>query len=198
MGAQRIEESVSSNLPEALLSAEFHYLTQAAFQANEDRARSSQFFLLTFGTFIAGLFSVQRSVPDPQPLNTALAFAFALLTLFGVLTNLQLARLRQAWLESARAMNQLKAHWGGTSTEFERTFRWRQETLPAAFNPKSLGFLQAVTVSLLSGLAAGASIGFSALASGSTAIPWTAATFAGLAALVVALVLGYWLPLRRA
>jgi hypothetical protein len=43
----------------SVLSAEFSYIAQTAFQANEDRARASQFFFLSFATIIAAIYSTQ-------------------------------------------------------------------------------------------------------------------------------------------
>ena len=55
--------------------AEFNYIAQTAFQANEDRARVSEFFLISFGTFLAALFSSQI-FNDPKTANIVFSIIF--------------------------------------------------------------------------------------------------------------------------
>jgi hypothetical protein len=42
-----------------VITAEYGYIAQTAFQANEDRARAWQYFFVTFATLIAALLSTQ-------------------------------------------------------------------------------------------------------------------------------------------
>ncbi len=69
-----------------LLVAEFNYIAESAFQANEDRARVSQFFFVTFGTFIAAIFSSLLSNVSLQTIYTAFAIVFFVVTCLGGLT----------------------------------------------------------------------------------------------------------------
>ena len=93
-----------------LLAAEFNYIAQTATQANEDRARVSSFYLIAVGSLIAALLGTQLFDPETFTPTVKLIFSgvFALLTLLGASTVMQLAQLRSAWYESARAMNQIK------------------------------------------------------------------------------------------
>jgi len=91
-----------------LLSSEYEYIAQSAFQANEDRARVSTYYVVTFGTLVAALFSLQIDNDALGNLHRALVVVFLTLSLFGLSTLLQLVRLRQAWIESVRALNQIK------------------------------------------------------------------------------------------
>jgi hypothetical protein len=45
--------------PNDLLQSEFNYIAQTAFQANEDRARVTTFYLVNLGGFAAALYSSQ-------------------------------------------------------------------------------------------------------------------------------------------
>jgi hypothetical protein len=45
--------------PNAILSNEFCYIAQTAFQANEDRAHVAQYYLVTAGTLLAALLTGQ-------------------------------------------------------------------------------------------------------------------------------------------
>ena len=49
-----------------ILQAEFNYIAQTAFQANEDRARVTTFYLVNLGGFVAALYSSQVA-NSPQP-----------------------------------------------------------------------------------------------------------------------------------
>lgn len=180
-----------------LIVAEHGYIAQTAFQANEDRARASQYFFVTFATLAAAVLSTQVNASDPGPLYIAFCVIFVLLTILGLLTVLELVRLRQAWLESVRAMNQIKAEMVKSHPDLARYFRWTAETVPPAFKATSFGFLQAISVSLLSGLALGTALVFGLLAGGAGAIPWAIAVGAGLIVAGAILGLGYVRPLLK-
>src|SRR5512141_1827517 len=83
---------------EPLLQAELDYITQTAFQANEDRARVSSFYLVAVGSLVAALFGTQfvDQNLDPRLIAGAFCSLFFVLTALGTLTTLQLARLRAA------------------------------------------------------------------------------------------------------
>jgi hypothetical protein len=121
-----------------LLSAEFSYIAQTAFQANEDRSRSSQFFLITFGTFLAALLSTQFDNVDLKQIYLAFAVAFVALAGFGALTILQITRLREAWMESVRAMNVIKDGLFEECPELRRCFRWTSESIRLDLRPGAL------------------------------------------------------------
>lgn len=145
-----------------LLIAEFEYIGQTAFQAGEDRSRITSFYLITSGSLVAAILGTQADdLQDPQ---TYFAFAalFFVLAFSGVLTLLQLVRLRQAWAESARAMNQIKEYYVEHLRELDlaRALRWRMTTLPRAEKPWSVAYLLALQVASLGGIILGAAVMF--------------------------------------
>lgn len=180
-----------------IVAAEFNYIAQTAFQANEDRARAWQYFFVTFATLLAALLSTQVDAGIQQQLYMAFVVIFILLAALGLITILQLVRLRQAWLESVRAMNQIKAQLIAGDPSLVAYFRWRDDTVPTAFKWRSFGFLQALSVALLSGLAVGAAVAFGALALGAVVVPWAFGLIAAAAAAVLILWLGYVHPLKK-
>ncbi|MBX7253195.1 MAG: hypothetical protein K1X50_14535 [Candidatus Promineofilum sp.] len=184
-------------LARAIITAEYSYVAQTAFQANEDRARAWQYFFVTFATLIAALLSTQIEGIDRRQLYLTFVIIFALLAGLGLITILQLVRLRQAWLESVRAMNKIKDRLIADDSELATYFRWTAATVPPAFKLRSFGFLQAVSVALLSGLAVGAAIAFVALAGGQAAVPWAISLLIGGASAAGILWLGYVRPLQR-
>jgi hypothetical protein len=144
---------------EVLLKSELEYIVQTAFQANEDRARVSSFFLVAVGSLVAALFSTQlldKNI-EPRLLPWAFCALFFVLTLLGTLTILQLARLRATWHDSMLAMNQIKDYWIQQSGDkhLKEAFRWDTSTLPHKFKTRSVSYFQAVEVALLSGLTFG-------------------------------------------
>ena len=182
-------------LARSVIAAEFGYIAQTAFQANEDRARAWQYFFVTFATLIAALLSTQVAESVRQQLYWTFVVVFGLLSVLGLITILQLVRLRQAWLESVRAMNQIKERLIADDPSLADYFRWRNSTVPEPFKARSFGFLQAVSVALLSGLALGAAVAFGALAGGAVVVPWGWSLLSAATASALILVLGYIRPL---
>lgn len=141
-----------------ILTAEFEYIAQTAFQANEDRARVTNLYLITLGGLVATVLGANATGGSLPGIYWILVVMFLLLAADSVLTLLQLARLRLAWGESLRAMNQIKAFCVTWYPELEKAFRWRTETMPAMDNPRSVGLLLALQVALLGGVALGVAV----------------------------------------
>ncbi len=176
-------------LPEEFLAAEFSYIANSAFQANEDRSKAASFFLVAVGSLVAAIFGTQLLTGTPQQLLIAyrsLAGLFFVLTLLGGLTVAQLARLRLAWLEAARAMNQMKdfvaEHHQGLN--LKQAFRWRSETLPKEFKADSISFYSTLEVTLLSALTFGAFVYFSMMSVNRLDGIWLIAIGAGAVAFI--------------
>ena len=170
--------------PNKILVAEFNYIAESAFQANEDRARVWQYYLATVGTFVVALFSM-KEIPYEWIKLVRMAFgvAFVVLAMVGYLTLQQLIRLRSAWIESAKAMNQIKDFYADR-LNLAGAFRWRTTTLPKAGKKDSLAFLLALTVMVVDAFALMLALGFFGLAINETRGLW-----AGIGVGVVAAVL---------
>ena len=145
-----------------LLAAEYEYITQTAGQANEDRARVASFYLVAVGSLVAALFGTQFSNEETYTQTVKIMFSglFVLLTLLGVSTVMQLARLRGAWYEAMQALNQIKDFAVQQSPELKQAFRWTSETLPPKYKIGSVSHYQASEVSLIGGLMFGAAVFF--------------------------------------
>lgn len=166
-----------------LLAAEYNYIAQTANQANEDRARVSSFYLIAVGSLIAALFGTQFFMSGSFDPTVSIMFSglFLLLTLLGISTVLQLARLRAAWHESMLAMNQLKDFMVQQSPELASAFRWKTSTLPSKYKTNSVSYYQAVEVALIGGLMSGAGIFFllQALFRGALVFHWPVSAIFG-------------------
>ncbi len=177
------------------LTAEFQYIAQTAFQAQEDRARVSEFFLISIGSLIAAIISSQINQLNIILLARWLVVIFGVVAVLGMLTVLHLARLRTAWLESVRAMNSMKDALIRECPTLADCFSWQTATIPSPFKAWSVGFLLALEVSILSGVVIGAAVFAGATASGvEITIPW----LIGIASLsvVIYMLCFYYLPLK--
>jgi len=154
--------------PNAILTAEFNYIAQTAFQANEDRARVTNFYLITLAGFVAAILGMRFESLLVPHVYWAFVALFAILALVSLLTLLQLVRLRQAWFDSVSAMNHLKDYYARhvAGPPLEEAFAWKAGTLPARYKPWSVGYLLALQVALLGGAALGAALIFVGLTMG--------------------------------
>lgn len=154
----------SSGTPDEILTSEFNYIANTAFQANEDRARATSFYLVTFGSFIAALVSAQLDLAPGQAswLDWSFVGLFAALALMGLVTVLELARLRASWFESVKAMNAIKEYYIARHPDLAEAITWRTQSdaMPGRLKLTSIGFLMALQVAFLGGAALGAEVFF--------------------------------------
>jgi hypothetical protein len=149
-----IRPPVETHLLDAstILGKEFDYARTTASEALDDRHRMIDFYLVFTGIVVTGVLSVlNRDGGVPDIVGTVLLW---FLCGIGWLYFLKLIRLRQAWHDSARAMNRIKDFYIQHAKEFapdvlERAFRWRSETLPAPEKPWTLHFFSAMLIGLI-------------------------------------------------
>ena len=146
--------------PNDLLQNEFNYIAQTAFQANEDRARVTTFYLVNLGGFAAALYSSQGANSTQPALYALFGGLFLILSLTGLLTLLQLIRLRQAWFESIAAMNQIKEYYRMhfPALKLEQALRWNKSNPPPLHKPWSISYFLALQVAVMGGASLGASV----------------------------------------
>ena len=182
--------------PNDLLQSEFNYIAQTAFQANEDRARVTTFYLVNLGGFAAALYSSQGTNSTQPGLYALFGGLFLILSLTGMLTLLQLIRLRQAWFESIAAMNQIKTYYQDRfpGLKLEEALRWGQSNPPALHKPWSISYFLALQVAVMGGASLGASVYYFGLLAQYSL--WLGALIAGGVYLAGQMVL-YWRLLRE-
>jgi hypothetical protein len=156
--------------PDEILKAEYNYIANTVFQANEDRSRVASFYFVTVGSLVAAILSAVFSTSNLKNISFAFFGLFAVLTILSALTLAQLARLRAAWHESAQAMNVIKDYYIKNNKGIEAAFKWRLDTLPATDKPNSIANLMAVEVALLGAITCTAAVYFLLAALGS--IEW--------------------------
>ena len=173
-----------------ILKAEYNYISNTVFQANEDRSRVASFYFVTVGSLVAAILSTIFSTTDLKNVSLAFSGLFIMLTVLGVLTLAQLARLRAAWHESAQAMNQIKDYYIKHNKEIEPAFKWRAQSLPPTDKPYSIANLMAVEVVLLSTITSAAAMYFILSAWGS--IGWGGYIFIALTLIAASTALWAW------
>ena len=155
------ENNKPSISAEEILTAEFEYIAHTASQANDDRSSVISFFVIAVGSPLAAFFST--GITDLSNQNEFILFTglFFILSVLGITTTLQLARLRGAWYESMLAMNHMKEFLVKNSdSDISGAFRWTFQSAPSKFKPNSISFFQALQVAILAGLLFGAFIFF--------------------------------------
>lgn len=177
--------------------AEFNYIAQTAYQANEDRARVSEFFLISFGTFLAAFFS-SEIISEPQTANIVFSIIFFIVAFLGATTILELSHLRLAWLSSVLAMNKMKNFVFSGEPGDQSCIIWRIEDIPESYKPWSVGFLKALQVSVLSGVAFGASALFLTFLCGKEGWAWYVGIVSAIIIAFLYMVLFYYRPLQHA
>jgi uncharacterized membrane protein len=191
---------VDDNLKtDSILTAEFNYIANSAFQANEDRAKVTTLYLITVGSFLASMLAVQLDSIGNLFASIAFATLFIILSGYAIISLLQLTRLRLAWYDSARAMNRIKDYYIANMPDvsLEEAFEWKTETLPAKYKPWSVSFLLALQVALLGGASLGAAILFFGLGLSGEIKSWMWIIAILMAILYVAdLIVLYWWLLR--
>lgn len=172
--------------PGSILEAEFNYIANTAFQANEDRANASTLYLVTAGSLIAGLVSIQFDTLSLPAIRIPFAVLFFLLAITALITVIQLAKLRRAWFSCARAMNRIKSYIVGHAgvDGLHEAFTWVDETLPPLFDRRSVSYLMAIQVSLFGAVSCAAGAVFLLLGSES-GISWKLAAITGMIYLLV-------------
>ena len=146
--------------PDNLLVAEYEYIANTVFQANEDRSRVASFYFVSVGSIIAAILGTQFAIDKLKSVSLAFSVLFIFLTILGALTLAQLARLRAAWHESIEAMNQLKDFYITHHPDIVPAFKWRSRTIPPTDKSFSIANLIAFEVALLGALTTAVAIYF--------------------------------------
>lgn len=140
---------------EEILKLEFEYANKTAEQAQDDRTAIMNMYLLLVG----GVGSIAVALPQFAGASgivlpdEAYALLFGLLALTGFFVLLKLVRLRQAWYDSARTMNQIKDFYIARFAGLDKAFRWRTETIPPPGRPWTITFNLALLVAVMDSVA---------------------------------------------
>jgi hypothetical protein len=81
-------ESKQNLNPDEILIAEFNYIANSAFQANEDRSRAMSFYFVSVGSLMAEILGTQFATNEIKNVSLAVFVPFAALTGLGGLISL--------------------------------------------------------------------------------------------------------------
>jgi len=169
--------------PSDILGWEFEYARTTASEAMRDRQSMMNFYLLAMGFVASAVVTViGRESGLPKTAGTLLLWT---LCSIGWLYFLKIIRLRLAWHDSARAMNQIKEfcvrHTKDLSSDSLRdAFRWQIHTLPDPGAPWTVFFYSAVLIALLDSVAYVAGAALIDLDAVLSSPPWTGPLLAAL------------------
>ncbi len=139
-----------------VLAWEFEYARVTASEAMEQRHTMVNIYLIAAGVVTSGVLGVLAGDAGlPPAAGTVLLW---LLCAIGWVYFLAIVRLRQAWHDSARAMNQIKDFYMQHAKGFEpaalRTaFRWKTETLPEPDKPWTVFHYSVLLIALMDSVA---------------------------------------------
>ncbi|MDW7679458.1 MAG: hypothetical protein SCK70_02770 [bacterium] len=141
-----------------ILIQEFNYARETAAQAMNDRHTMINYFIVISAAVLSFLGS-RLIVSDPfdppsgQKIQFMVGIAF-LVNFIGWLYFLHLIRLRQAWVSSAQAMNQIKEFFiinSGLAEDAARSaFLWKSNTIPPAGKRSNVFYYSIMLISLIS------------------------------------------------
>ena len=169
MNTEELHQQENLDLNDMLI-AEFQYIAQTAFQANEDRARVSNFYFVTAAAAAAAIVGAKIEGTSTTGVYLGFSALFAVLSVVGLLTLLQLARLRTAWTESVKAMNLIKNYYIDHFQDLhpENAFAWTIDSIPPVTKRKSVAFLLALSIMIVDAVTASVSSIYLGLALGAT------------------------------
>ena len=150
------EQKFAGLEPSDILGWEFEYARVTASEAMEHRLTMVNFYLLVAGVVVSGVVAVVgQNTGLPKIAGTALLW---LMCGIGWLYYLGIIRLRQAWHDSAKAMNQIKEFYIRHTTDVDpdalrSAFRWQEHTLPPPDKSWNVFFYSAALISFLDSLA---------------------------------------------
>ncbi len=135
---------------------EYEYIRETMAQAMNDRHTMVNYFLLATGVVLAAIGAIYSQEgmsysPYKNQMTIAICLAFNLISWVYLM---MLIRLRQAWCESAAAMDRIKQfvliNHGYSDEEAYSPFRWRRANIPAAAKKGTLYHFAAILISVVS------------------------------------------------
>lgn len=140
-----------------LLLNEFNYIRETAAQAMNDRHTMVNYFIIITGAFLtiigSRFFGASDIFADTKYISIIVG-ASIVINFVGWLYFMHLIRLRQAWCDSATAMNQIKEFFvvnGRVPDDIARSaFLWDLKTLPKAGKKSNVSYYSTMLISFVS------------------------------------------------
>ena len=140
-----------------LLLHEFNYIRETAAQAMNDRHTMVNYFIVITGAFLAIIgsrFFGANDIFANTKYISIIVGASVVINFIGWIYFMHLIRLRQAWWDSASAMNQIKEFFiinGRVPDDIARSsFLWDSKTLPNAGKKSNVSYYSTMLISFVS------------------------------------------------
>lgn len=140
-----------------LLLKEFDYIRETAAQAMNDRHTMVNYFIIITGVFltiIGGRFFGTEGIFSDSKYLSIITAACIIINFVGWIYFMHIIRLRQAWCDSAAAMNQIKEFFvinGRVPDDIARSaFLWDMKTIPRAGKQGNVSYYSAMLISFVS------------------------------------------------
>ena len=169
-----------------ILQWEFEYARTTASEAMRDRHTMINYYLLAVGIVASGVIAILKNDSDLQAsAGTALLWG---LCIVGWFYFLKIIRLRQAWYDSAQAMNQIKEVYVANSEREDKqilkaALRWREATLPHSHKRWTVFHYSAMLIAFLNTVAS--SVGYVLIKMPSSPKQWMFLVLLGLIFFVI-------------
>jgi hypothetical protein len=142
-----------------LLLKEFDYIKETAAQAMNDRHTIVNYFIIISGAFITIIgsrFFGSTAIFTDTKYISIITGASLVINFIGWVYFMHLIRLRQAWCDSATAMNQIKEFFvinGRVPDDIARSaFLWDIKTLPKAGKKSNVSYYSTMLISFVSAI----------------------------------------------
>lgn len=144
-----------------ILELEFNYIKEIAMQSTRDRYTFVQFYTglsSAIATIFLGLLTLNNGVftLEMRLILTLISFSMFFM---GIIFLLMLIRIRQAWHESIKAINQIKEYYiNSTKNNLAAAFAWSNSNLPRKEKRWNIHFYLVMLISVLNSIFFGAGL----------------------------------------
>lgn len=140
-----------------LLIKEFEYIRETAAQAMNDRHTMVNYFIIITGAFITIIgsrFLGTETLLSDRKYLSIITGASVVINFVGWIYFMHIIRLRQAWCDSAAAMNQIKEFYianGRVPDDIARSaFLWDSKSIPKAGKKSNVSYYSAMLICFVS------------------------------------------------
>lgn len=132
-----------------LLKLEFDYAKSTSLQSQSDRLAIVNFFIAIFGAIASISLGLANS---NTTYSNFFSLGFFVISIIGFVFIIKIIRLRQAWVESAKAMNKIKDYFIQKNPDVGEFIIWKTNTIPKAEKFKTISYLSSFLINILSSI----------------------------------------------
>jgi hypothetical protein len=130
-----------------ILKLEFDYAKSTSIQAQQDRLTLVNFYIGLFTLVVSVTIGIFENISDTY--SKGISITFFILSVIGYLFVLQMVRLRQAWIDSAKVMNRIKDYFTDRDENLLEYIIWKTNTIPKPHKFKTINYFSSIIITLL-------------------------------------------------